>query len=809
MEDKVKKIIARILLTTLLATRVFFAVPAVAFEVPTIPAPPPLEQSAPALPTVPPPPANPPTSSPNNSGSTSAVVPTVPVMPTAPVVPPTNQPAPTSESTLTPGDSSTPTLGLNGDGTTIEGTTGENPAGNLGVTDTSQTPQGSYDSNNPTVNDPANIATGPGSQNTATETVEQKLETMNKNLAEMNNKLSQISSTGFNYANLNTLDGQVFTGNSASTLNLLNKLNSNMTGLGGFAVFNVYDTYLGDIAFQMADGNVTGSFGTAAPTISKNVETGPFSSNIADASNTFTVKEANGNDAYLTNDITLQAVTGGNSASMNTGNGIVKTGDALAVGNIVNLTNTNINAANWLFGVVNIFGTLAGNILLPQDSNTGNTNTIAAAPVLSENQATGAFSQNSANFTNSANLTTTNDNVADINTTLDVSANTGNNASSINTGGGYVQTGSSETAVSNSTIANVNTDKEDDTVWMVIVNEMGKWVGHIIGAPWGSTVASNALPISQTVTTGVPAGTLVDNTLTGAYSTNESTYVSSTSATFENQNTAKINNNINVLADTGNNQSSYNTGAGVIETGNAKAGLNLVNIANTNITAKKFIAILVNVMGSFLGDVVTPGQQTQLATVVPSPTKIPTPTIASSGQTGVTNPTPTPTTYQTPVFTATSGGIGGVGDTIGSDTQYLEQGTVGNSIYYTYQYPDNGGYAYQPDIYTQAYKQVYYQKLNVSKKAKTFAAGNVPVTYSAVDQAKLKRGLFLSPTFAKATETSFAGILLSGFKWKVDQNWLSIIPFALIFVYLRRRRTTTLGKFIHLVNINSLLEVLL
>ena len=144
---------------------------------------------------------------------------------------------------------------------------------------------------------------------------------------------------------------------------------------------------------------------------------------------------------------------------------------------------------------------------------------------------------------------------------------------------------------------------------MIIVNEAGKWVGHILGSPWGSTSASNSLPVT-TETGGFGNqnySVYSGNEATGPLSQNIATIASNTEESYITENNAAITNNITANADTGNNQAMYNTGAGVISTGDADVALNLVNMANTNVVAKKFVAILVNVIGEFMGDVIPTG----------------------------------------------------------------------------------------------------------------------------------------------------------------------------------------------------------
>lgn len=637
------------------------------------------------------------------------------------------------------------------------------------------------------VNDPANIGTGYGSQNYAGEELKKKLDVMNQNLADMQNKIDQMSLTGFNYADLNTLSGQVFSGDALASLNLLNKLNSNMTGEGSFAVYNIYGNYLNDLIFKLGSDNVTGSFDSATSTVSKNAVTGALSDNTATSNNTFTVKEANGNDALLNNDINLQAVSGGNSASTNTGNGVIKSGDATAIGNIVNLANTNINTAEWLFGVVNIYGTMLGNILLPPDSNsTANT---TSPVILTENTNTGALSDNIASFQSDSNTNIENSNTANITSNLVTSANTGDNTSSFNTGGGLISTGKTDVSVSNTTIANKNDVNDGGTVWMVIVNEAGKWVGHIIGAPYGSNYASNSLGATQTTVNNTPYYTDTFNTATGALSKNEASYSQTDNTEITNANSAAIVNNITANADSGKNTASSNTGAGIIDTGNAKVALNLVNMANTNVTAKKFIAVIVNVLGEFLGNIIPPDHQSTANST----------TNSTSGNGQDNNTT----------SVSSNPNIGGTENFISQPTPTPE---VQNE---TYTYADNSNYQSTPanNVESENIYEKYYEALNkINNYKKILSQKKNNKTYTQAvnhveDQTRSRqifRGLYLSDAFAKATETTFAGMLFGGAKINVTGSWLAIVPFGILIYLLRRRKKFNFTKYL-----NLFLEVIL
>jgi len=668
------------------------------------------------------------------------------------------------------------------------------PTGTTGTTGTTSpasgvSPTGSIESSDPSVtgtsvNDPANVGTGPLSTNDAIEKYNQQMETLNKNLAEVQNKVDAINSTGFNSANFNSLNGQVFTGDAQTSLNLLNKLNSNMTGTGSFSVFDVYDTYVGNIVFQLAGDNVTQAFDNASGTVSKNAVTGADSTNNAVSESDFKVKEANGNDAKIENDIDLQAISGENTASFNTGDGLIQTGNATAVGNVVNMANTNLNVAQWLIGVVNIWGTMIGDIILPQEiASTSNT----TATTYVGNEDTGALSTNNATYTSNTTASFENINDAAITSDIESSANTGNNTASVNTGGGAVKSGDADVSVSNSTVANVNTVNEEETVWMIIVNQAGKWVGYILGQPWGATSASNALPVTQTESGGGTQTytTLVENTATGPMSDNNSSFTENSDTAVTNNNTASITNNITADADTGNNEAMYNTGAGIIDTGDAEVGLNIVNMVNTNVTAKKFVAILVNVMGKFLGDIIPVQEEDSSSQVAPIIT--PTPVLEELPALGGIDPIDVvlPTLAPLPTIAVTT------------------TAEVSNQIVYIYENFDYAQ-AQSQQQYMQAVDSVNYAKRNIIYKRNQIA-NQVQNQVNSLNQTKIyTRGLFLSPTFAKATEPTITGILLGGATFKVNDSWLSVIPIAFLIVLLRRRRKFDFNKYL-----NALLEIIL
>lgn len=623
------------------------------------------------------------------------------------------------------------------------------------------------------INDPANTVTGPGSTNTATESTDVSQETMNKNIANLTNLLNLNASTGFNYANLNTLPGQVVTGDADNTLNLLNKLNTNISGVGGFATYDIYGTQTGDITFGMANAPANGSFDAASGQVSKNAVTGPGSDNTATAQDGFTVKEANGNDAQITNTIKLQSITGDNSASFNTLGGSVTTGNASALANIINMANTNIQAQEWLFGVVNIYGSLYGNIVLPQDTAGGTgQHTITTVG----NDTTGALSNNTASSATNDTKSFTTANTADITSNLNVDADTGNNDASFNTYGATIETGDAQTLVNNTSVANVNAVNPEGTIWLVIVNEMGKWIGKIIGA--GEANVASSLPFTTSSSGNAEQTHTVDatNGATGPLSQNDASYQSTSDQSVTSENNAAITNNIVVKADTGNNQANFNTGHAAIKTGDATAGINLLNMANVNLVAKKVVVLFVNVIGSFFGDVVPPDQQKERDIAAPAVT-----TDSSTGGTG---------------------GIGGTSDS--SETAFEH---ASNEVGYTRK---TTAAAVTVSTDTNGASSISYRQTTRSRSRSTVSTASVAGVSTkttmtpTVTPSKLKRGVFISPAFAAAGESTPLAELFQGARINITNAWLLIIPFAAGVLYIRRRNRIDVMKYV-----NGMLSALL
>ncbi len=271
---------------------------------------------------------------------------------------------------------------------------------------------------------------------------------------------------------------------------------------------------------------------------------------------------SNQNFATITNVLNVTADTGNNTSSSTTTEGAASstiiTGNAYAGSNVVNVVNTNIVDSKYFLLVFNNFGDWSGDLVFPNANFFDNFLSLFNPECDCQNSDTFIANDNSAEIIN------------DINT----SSNTGNNES-----WGNIDTGN---AFSYSNSLNlVNKNMYNDSSFYLVVKVFGDWKGDIFNLPpgiaWGKTEGGIVLYNEQS---GIP-----------------NTSGASGGISILSSSTANIINDIQVSANTGDNI------GGSIETGNAYAGSNTVNIANTNIISSNWMAALVNIFGDWNGNI--------------------------------------------------------------------------------------------------------------------------------------------------------------------------------------------------------------
>jgi len=266
----------------------------------------------------------------------------------------------------------------------------------------------------------------------------------------------------------------------------------------------------------------------------------------------------NNNVAVVNSDTAASANTGDNTVAGNTGGAAITTGDAAANANVINYVNTNITGNTWLFSTINVLGNWTGNLIVPGAG-------LLTLPTPQD-------------ISNSA---VTNSNQAIINTLASANADTGNNLIS-GESGGTIATGSADANTNVVTIANTNIVKNN---WFfLLINNMGSWVGQVID--WDNET----------------------NTASAAYSYDFGTDPNNVEnlphyfTSVLNHNSANVTTVASANATTGGNTIADASGNGSIQTGNAAARTNVVNLINTNIYGNNWFFSTVNILGTWTGN---------------------------------------------------------------------------------------------------------------------------------------------------------------------------------------------------------------
>lgn len=254
------------------------------------------------------------------------------------------------------------------------------------------------------------------------------------------------------------------------------------------------------------------------------------------------------NTATVTNYILVYANSGWNLITG--GLGDIQTGAAYATVNIINFINANLANSQLSFAIINVFGTLDGNIVLPEPSQ--------LATLLGGN----------------AQINQTN--TGTVNNSVTASSDTGGNSLE----NGSIETGNAITTAN--VINNVNSNMLGGSFYHLLVNNYGTWNGQFVG--WGN-LAPEAPHYGHMFfdVNNMPAlDTLILN------------------GEINQTNDATVINTVVAQSNTGNNTIDGN---GKIKTGNAYTTVNLLNFVNSNWAGTRGFFGLVNILGTLNGDI--------------------------------------------------------------------------------------------------------------------------------------------------------------------------------------------------------------
>lgn len=227
------------------------------------------------------------------------------------------------------------------------------------------------------------------------------------------------------------------------------------------------------------------------------------------------------NYGSVVNDINLNANTGGNSASKNTGEGHVTTGDIATGVGVSNLLNRNVADVEACGG--------------------------CDFDILAANEKTGADSENKAKVEVDKTTTVQQDNTAYIRNYINQDLNTGDNKANKNTGMGSISTGDVESV-------------------SLVENAANKNWANIRGGQGGALLTAT-------------------NDTTGFDSENKAKIDVDLINWMAQDNHAYITNDADITVNTGRNKANKNTGEGEIETGDIGTGIGFETAANANFLA--------------------------------------------------------------------------------------------------------------------------------------------------------------------------------------------------------------------------------
>ena len=402
----------------------------------------------------------------------------------------------------------------------------------------------------------SNTSSGPASSSDNISSGEQKTLTVdNVNEVVAQNVVDVQAASGGNVSVTDLGEAKIITGDSLAIANLINLLNTNVVGSNfQILILDVLANENGDIDLnavweEILAGNYSGL----------RLYDGSDLANLQ-----FLI--SNNNTATLENNVSVYASTGSNEIE-NSSQADINTGDAVAVANVNNIVNTNIVGSNFFFGIINIIGDYTGNLILPRQE---------------------LFSSNTQE---GSSLTVNNQNSAAVDNNVVSASNTGQNLTT-QSGQSTIISGDATAIANSTTVANLNL-WFNNWFWFNI-NNLGGWSGFTYG--WTDPEAQEEVEVGvNTFQVEGGAGT----TGTALSGSEDSQAVSAIS----NINNAEIINNIQVTADTGNNQVN-SIGGAAINTGSAWSYANLFNLINTNIVGSNWFMGMVNVLGSWTGSVI-------------------------------------------------------------------------------------------------------------------------------------------------------------------------------------------------------------
>lgn len=366
------------------------------------------------------------------------------------------------------------------------------------------------------------------------------------------------AATGDNVAT-SSMEALITTGDAHASHRFLNVVNTTVINSQGFFLLLNELFAEGEIDTRRVDFDA--HFGTATRTSA--VATTACSLNGCDDPK-ITYRVMSSSTATVSNSYIVRANTGGNMANGDVA--AIRTGNAYAGVNGVNVANSNFIDSRYLLISLNNVGDYVGDLVLPGAQFFSR---FLAPKVGVDKVATEVI--------NDATV---------VNTITGIAGTGGNSAST--TGEAVVHTGDSCALVG---VENtVNQTYVGAGMVNILVRVAGDWSGEIFGLPRGLTWERTADGIR-----------IYNEAVSATTTTTSGSSVPIANGTTTLRNSAYIHNDITVTALTGDNR--VVGGDGRIKTGEACVAANIQNIANTNIIGSNWMSAFFHILGDFEGDI--------------------------------------------------------------------------------------------------------------------------------------------------------------------------------------------------------------
>lgn len=417
----------------------------------------------------------------------------------------------------------------------------------------------------------------------------------NNNDAAVDKNSTTTNNTGGNQAvaNIDLYNNVLIqTGDAQAQENHSNILNTNI--IGEYILSTIVNFLTGDASNNYDFSQFKACAQELSPVLSSDIQLSEADGNKINVTDIYqrtdTLGITNNNVATVTNNISVDALTGDNKSLDNIASTTIRTGDSSIDVNLFNLINTNLIGECGFFGVFNFFSPQTSSLILPNDDDFINAlstpTTISSVDIL-------------------------NSNTVDADTKTNANANTGENKlnDSINwLVPPTISTGDTTTSQDILDLTNLNYTMNNFAA--IRIQHFGHWTGKLIG--WDGLVFEGDDYIWL----------VKDNSLSENFDGLESGDKSLESSTtqdgdteninvdthryvvIDNNNTATLRNYLNLNADTGHNEA--NKLNAEIQTGDAQITTDIFNMLNTNIVGKNWYFGVINIFDTFTGDIIFP-----------------------------------------------------------------------------------------------------------------------------------------------------------------------------------------------------------